>query len=174
MRSSSIVLAAALATAACSSGPSKQQKDDAQSEMRTCMGVGNAKGLMARYAPKLTGVAAQLDGLDAEKITAQKYPDFTIRGSLPSYTETSKDGKDTVTSEMNVGVTFKSVNGVFAATLAGSKTTTNQDGETRNFPFYSENIDVKSNNFKGMDVALILTEGQGCSIVAQQKLGLKP
>lgn len=173
MRRSNLALSAALATAACSTGPNDEQKALAQSEIQSCLGIGNANGVMSRYAPALSGVKAQLDGLDAEKITAQKYPDFTIRGVLPEYEEKSKDGDKTITAKMNVGVAFKSMDGVLSATLSGSKMTKDEEGRTRYFPLYSETIDPAANDFKGMKIDVILQEGRGCAIAAQQKLGLE-
>jgi hypothetical protein len=172
MRLSAIAVSAALATAACSTGPDDEQKAAAQSEFQSCMGIGKANGVMSRYAPTLTDVTAKLDGLDAEKITAQKYPNFSVRGTLPTYEEKFKDGKTTTTAKMDVGITLKSLGGEFSATLAGSKFTTDSEGKTRNYPLYSETLAPKTSNYKDIKVDVILTEAQGCAIVAQQKLGL--
>lgn len=168
-----VALSAALATAACSTGPSAELRSAAQEEFKTCMGLGTPNGGVIKLAaPSLTEVTAQVDGLDSEVITPQKYPDFTIRGMLPEYEEKSKDGDKTITSTMNVGITFKSVGGVFSATLAGSKMNTDQDGKTRNYPLFSQQLDTKTADFKGVNVSTILTEGQGCALVAKQKLGM--
>lgn len=168
MRSTPIVLAAALATAACSSGPSAEQKQDAQTEMKSC-----ADNVLKKYAPQLSEVTARLDGIDAPNYVKKDQPDFTVRGNLAPYEEKSGEGKKMATDKYDVGLAFESEAGKLSATLAGMKTSTDQEGRTRNFPLFSQDVDVASNDFKGIDIAAVLRETRACAVSAQNKLGLK-
>lgn len=152
----------ALLTAACSNAPSKEDVSAAQTQMQNCITI-----------PQLTDVTAKLDGLAGDKITRQAAPDFTIRGMLPSYEEKEVDGKEKLTAKMDVGITFRSAGGKTSAVLSGSKMTTNEEGEIRNYPLFSQDIDAASTDFKGVNVAEVLQKGQACALAAQEKLGLK-
>lgn len=159
----------ALLTAACSSGPSVEQKNAAQTEMQNCVA---GKGLVSANAPALTDVSAKLTGIDGEKIVAQQYPDFSIKGTLPEYEEKGEDGKKKTVAKVNVGIVFKSEAGKLSAELAGSKFTTFEDGTSRNNPLYTEEVDPAATDFKGINVAAILSGGRACASGAQAKLGL--
>lgn len=179
MRIASAVLPlSVLMTAACSSGPSNTQKQDAQTEMQNCILVPKEKdkpSIAAEFAAPVTDITATLDGLASDKIIKQPFPDFTIKGAIPRYEDKIKgDDKDDkeIPVSMDVNIIFASVNGKQTVTLSGSQIKTDDKGNKHNNPFFSQELDIASKDFRGVNVAGMLEAGANCAIQAQSKLGL--
>ena len=114
MRLSYLAVSAALATAACSNGPSNTEISDAQTKFASC-----ATDVLKKDAAQLTGIKAELTNLDAK--TKPANADFRVSGALPpSQQEVEWKGKK-IKADVSASISFKSTSDVQTISVSGYK-----------------------------------------------------
>ena len=160
MRLSALAVSAALATAACSNGPSDSDIADAQTKFAAC-----ATDVLKADALQLSDVKTELTNLAAEQKPA--HADFSVSASLPnSQTEIEWKGKK-INAEVSASMSFKAKAGAQTIGVSGYENALANGGANKMF---SEELKPDAGEKYGVNVTVIYPKLQNCADTARAGL----
>lgn len=157
-------LAATLALAACSNGPSQTQIETAEQGMKTCV-LGAPAGVFPTHAPTLKNIQI------APASLAAKSSDFTVSGDLPSFKGKGVFKKKSIDADYNVGITFANVAGAGTASLTGARDSLPYGGMNAVI-MTPEPLDINK-PYQGINLKVVLDGLKTCSDARQVALNPK-
>lgn len=158
--STTAALTAALATAACSSGPSENEIAAAQTNFAKC-----ATDVLKADALSLSGPKAELTNLTAE--TKPEHADFTVSAALPKTQEEIEWKGKKIKADLSASISFKAISGAQTISVSGYKNALANGGANQMF---GEDFKPDAGVKYGVDITAVYPKLQQCADTARAPL----